>query len=155
MAAKLGKTAVVVGAGIGGLSAAAALARQFSEVIVLDRDTLPEGAQARLGAGQGAHIHQLLKAGEQSLERLLPGITQDFYKAGAKEMRVGRDVKVFDFGGWMDECDAGFSVTSLSRPAYEATLRKRAAALPGVSIRAETIVKRFTVGQHLARTALD
>ncbi|MFT3724269.1 MAG: FAD-dependent monooxygenase [Hyphomonadaceae bacterium] len=145
MAAKLGKTAIVVGAGMGGLSATAALARQFAEVIVLDRDTLPEGAQVRLGVGQGAHLHQLLKAGEQSLERLLPGITQDFFKAGAKEMRVGRDVKVFDFGGWMDECDAGFSVTSLSRPAYEATLRGRVAGLPGVSIRGETIVKRFMV----------
>jgi 2-polyprenyl-6-methoxyphenol hydroxylase-like FAD-dependent oxidoreductase len=60
-------------------------------------------------------------------------------------MRVGRDVKVFDFGGWMEECDAGFSVTSLSRPAYEATLRGRVAALPGVTIRGETPVKRFTV----------
>ncbi len=50
-------------------------------------------------------------------------------------MRVGRDVKVFDFGGWMEECDAGFSVTSLSRPAYEAIVRKRVAALPGVSMR--------------------
>ena len=145
MASKIGKTAVVVGAGMGGLSAAAALARQFAEVIVLDRDTLPEGASARLGVGQGAHLHQLLKAGEQSLERLLPGITQDFFKAGAKEMRVGRDVKVFDFGGWMEDCDAGFTVTSLSRPAYEGILRRRVAALPGVSIRQETSVKRFVV----------
>ena len=60
-------------------------------------------------------------------------------------MRVGRDVKVFDFGGWMDECDAGFSVTSLSRPAYEGVLRKRVAALPGVTIRSEADVRRFAV----------
>ena len=143
--AKLGKTAIVVGAGMGGLAAAAALARQFASVVVIDRDTLPNGAAARMGVGQGAHTHQLLKAGEQSLERLLPGITQAFYAAGAVEMRVGRDIKVFDFGGWMDECDAGFSVTSLTRPAYEAILRQRVAALPGVSLRHETPVKRFTV----------
>ncbi len=130
----------------GGSWAQRLLARRFAEeVIVLDRDTLPEGASVRLGVGQGAHLHQLLKAGELALEKLLPGITGDFFKAGAKEMRVGRDVKVFDFGGWMDECDAGFSVTSLSRPAYEATLRERVAALPGVSIRGETIVKRLVV----------
>jgi 2-polyprenyl-6-methoxyphenol hydroxylase-like FAD-dependent oxidoreductase len=145
MTAKLADRAVVVGAGIGGLSAAAALARQFANVLVLDKDTLPDGMAGRLGVGHGAHTHQLLKAGEMALEKLLPGITQDFIKAGAKEMLVGRDVKVFDFGGWMDECDAGFTVTSLSRPAYEAILRKRVAALPGVSIRGETIVKRFTV----------
>jgi 2-polyprenyl-6-methoxyphenol hydroxylase-like FAD-dependent oxidoreductase len=145
MTAKLGKTAIVVGAGIGGLSAAAALAGRFGEVLVLDRDTLPEGAELRMGAGQGAHLHQLLKAGELALEKLLPGITQNFYDAGAMDMRVGRDVKVFDFGGYMDDCDAGFSVTSLSRPAYEAVLRKRVAALPGVSIRHEADVARLMV----------
>lgn len=143
--AKLGGTAIVVGAGMGGLAAAAALARQFASVIVLDRDTLPDGIGARMAVGQGAHTHQLLKAGELSLERLLPGITQEFIAAGAKEMVVGRDVKVFDFGGWMEDCDAGFTVTSLSRPAYEGILRRRVAALPGVSIRQETSVKRFVV----------
>jgi 2-polyprenyl-6-methoxyphenol hydroxylase-like FAD-dependent oxidoreductase len=145
MKAKLGKRAVVVGAGIGGLAATAALARAFESVIVLDRDVLPEANAARMGVGHGAHTHQLLKAGELSLERLLPGVTQQFYAAGAVEMRVGRDVKVFDFGGWMDACDAGFSVTSLSRPAYEGILRARATALPGVELRAETGVKRFVV----------
>ena len=145
MTAKLANTAIVVGAGIGGLAAAAALARHFGKVLVLDRDSLPDGVAGRLCVGHGAHTHQLLKAGELALEKLLPGVTQDFIAAGAKEMLVGRDVKVFDFGGWMDECDAGFTVTSLSRPAYEAILRRRVAALPGVSIRSETIVKRFTV----------
>ncbi len=130
---------------MGGLAAAAALAGRFAELLVLDRDTLPDEAGVRTGVGQGAHTHQLLKAGELALERLLPGITQAFYDAGAVEMRVGRDIKVFDFGGWMDACDAGFSVTSLTRPAYEAILRSRVTALPGVSLRHETPVKRFTV----------
>ncbi|MEQ1609492.1 MAG: tryptophan 7-halogenase [Hyphomonadaceae bacterium] len=145
MAAKLGRKAIVAGAGMGGLAAAAALAGQFETVLVLDRDTLPDEAALRTGAGQGAHTHQLLKAGELSLEKLLPGITQQFVVAGARQMLVGRDVKVFDFGGWMDECDAGFAVTSLSRPAYEAVLRRRVVTLPGVSIQHETIVKRFIV----------
>jgi 2-polyprenyl-6-methoxyphenol hydroxylase-like FAD-dependent oxidoreductase len=145
MGQQLGKAAIGVGAGMGGLAAAAALAGKFANVTVLDRDTLPDGARWRKGAGQGAHVHQLLKAGEESLERLLPGITADFYRAGAMEMRVGRDVKVYDFGGWMDECDVGFSVTSMSRPAYEGVLRGRVAALPGVTIRSETDVQRFMV----------
>lgn len=140
-----GERAIVVGAGIAGLAAAAALAGRFRAVTVIDRDTLPDGAKARTGAGQGAHLHQLLKAGEQALEKLLPGVTDGFYAAGARRMRVGRDVKVFDFGGWMDACDAGFDVTSLSRPAYEAVVREHVAALPGVTIRTETPVKRLVV----------
>jgi 2-polyprenyl-6-methoxyphenol hydroxylase-like FAD-dependent oxidoreductase len=143
--ASLGKQAIVVGAGMGGLSAAAALAKAFKRVLVLDRDALPAAAAVRMGVGQGAHVHQLLKAGEESLERLLPGVTAAFYRAGAVEMRVGRDVKVYDFGGWMDECDAGFSITTMSRPAYEQIVRDRVAALPGVELRQEAPVKRFTV----------
>ena len=37
MAAKLGRKAIVAGAGMGGLAAAAALARRFETVLVLDR----------------------------------------------------------------------------------------------------------------------
>ena len=43
MSTTLAKTAIVVGAGMGGLAAAAALAGKFTSVIVLDRDTLPDG----------------------------------------------------------------------------------------------------------------
>lgn len=141
----LGSKAIVVGAGIGGLSAAAALSKHFGRVEVIDRDALPDQVAPRLGVGQGAHTHQLLKAGELALERLLPGITQDFAAAGAVSMLVGRDIKVFDFGGWMDDCDAGFTVTSLSRPGYEGVLRRRVAALPNVTLRGETPVRRFAI----------
>ncbi len=141
----LGSRAIIVGAGMGGLAAAAALAKHFDAVEVIDRDALPDHISPRLGVGQGAHTHQLLKAGELALERLLPGITADFVAAGAVQMRVGRDIKVFDFGGWMDDCDAGISVTSLSRPAYEGVLRARVSALPNVTLRGETPVRRFAV----------
>ena len=140
-----GSKAIVVGAGIGGLAAAAALSRHMAEVLVIDRDALPDEIGPRLGVGQGAHTHQLLKAGELALERLLPGITADFVAAGAVQMTVGRDVKVYDFGGWMDDCDAGFTVTSLSRPAYEGVLRRRVIALGNVRFQGETPVRRFVV----------
>ena len=140
-----GSKAIVVGAGIGGLAAAAALSQHMSDVLVIDRDILLHDNAARLGVGQGAHTHQLLKAGELALERLLPGITDNFVAAGAVQMTVGRDVKVYDFGGWMDDCDAGFTVTSLSRPAYEGVLRRRVVALENVRFHSETPVRRFVV----------
>jgi 2-polyprenyl-6-methoxyphenol hydroxylase-like FAD-dependent oxidoreductase len=142
---KLGNRAIVAGAGMGGLAAAAALAPHFTEVLVIDRDTLPDDIAPRLGVGQGAHTHQLLKAGELALEKLLPCITADFGKAGAVSMTVGRDIRVYDFGGWMDGCDAGFSVTSLSRPAYEGVLRARVSALPNVKLQGECPIRRLAV----------
>ncbi len=49
----IGRRAVVVGAGFAGLAAAAALARRFEEVVVLERDELPASAVQRAGIPQG------------------------------------------------------------------------------------------------------
>ncbi len=137
---KLGAQAVVVGAGMGGLAAAAALSPCFDRVSIIDKDTIPTGDEVRLGVGQGAHTHQLLKAGEETLERLLPGLREALYAAGAAEIRVGRDVIFFDPGGPLPECDPGFSVTALSRPRYERVLRDKVLALANVTLRHDTPV---------------
>ena len=55
MPSRLGKQAVVVGAGIGGLTAARVVADYFERVVVLDRDALPERAEPRAGVPQGKH----------------------------------------------------------------------------------------------------
>jgi len=69
----LGQRAVVVGAGLGGLSAARVLADYFDEVIILDRDELPDDAAPRPGVPQGKHPHVLLGGGLKVLENLFPG----------------------------------------------------------------------------------
>jgi glycine/D-amino acid oxidase-like deaminating enzyme len=47
----IGKQAVVIGAGMGGLAAAGALADCFEQVFVLERDTLPSEPAYRVGTG--------------------------------------------------------------------------------------------------------
>jgi glycine/D-amino acid oxidase-like deaminating enzyme len=56
----IGKQAVVVGAGMGGLTAAGALADRFDQVVVLERDTLPSEPAYRAGTPQARHVHGLL-----------------------------------------------------------------------------------------------
>ena len=68
MGEAIGKRAVVIGAGIGGLAAAKAIAPFFASVIVIDRDTLPEAAGPRIGTPQARHAHALLAGGERALE---------------------------------------------------------------------------------------
>jgi glycine/D-amino acid oxidase-like deaminating enzyme len=63
----LGRRAVVVGAGLGGLSAARVLADYFDEVIILDRDELPDDASPRPGVPQSKHPHHLLGGGLKAL----------------------------------------------------------------------------------------
>jgi 2-polyprenyl-6-methoxyphenol hydroxylase-like FAD-dependent oxidoreductase len=91
MSDMIAERAVVIGAGIGGLAAAKAIAPYFERVIVLDRDALPEAPTPRVGTPQARHVHALLASGEKALEELFPGISSDFRKAGAVIIG-GRDV---------------------------------------------------------------
>ena len=69
--------AVVVGGSMAGLCAARVLADRFDRVVVIDRDTLPEGPDARGQVPQGRHPHLLLPAGAWLLERWFPGIAEE------------------------------------------------------------------------------
>ena len=70
----IGKRAIVIGAGVSGLSAAQALANHFEEVIVLDRDELPSGSVPRPGTPQAKQAHGLLGGAVKALEQLFPGM---------------------------------------------------------------------------------
>ena len=65
--------AVVLGAGIGGLTAARVLADHYAHVTVIERDALPATTAARRGVPQGSHMHGLVAHGADLLEGLLPG----------------------------------------------------------------------------------
>jgi flavin-dependent dehydrogenase len=67
MSSLIGKQALVVGAGMGGLTAARVLADYFEQVLVFERHTLPVQATARSGIPQGKHVHALLAGGQQAL----------------------------------------------------------------------------------------
>jgi 2-polyprenyl-6-methoxyphenol hydroxylase-like FAD-dependent oxidoreductase len=63
---------VVVGAGFAGLLAACVLADHVDEVLVLDRDRLPDLPAPRDGAPQGRHAHPHLEEARAFLAELLP-----------------------------------------------------------------------------------
>jgi 2-polyprenyl-6-methoxyphenol hydroxylase-like FAD-dependent oxidoreductase len=137
----IAKHAVVIGAGMGGLAAAKALAPQFERVTVLDRDALPEGPAARAGTPQARHAHGLLAGGQKALEALFPGIESDIAKAGAVKVRVGRDV-IWERPGFdpFPRRDLGFDTFCLSRPLLESVCRRRLREEPNVDVRPRTRV---------------
>ena len=149
---RLGEQALVIGAGMGGLAAAAALAPHFSRVVILDKDVISEGA--RMGVGQGAHAHLLLAGGQKALESLLPGMDEAFEAAGAVRLRAGRDMTTMDYMGLLPEVDAGFDMQVLSRPRYEGTLRDVVLAQGNVLIRQDTAVERLVVADGRCAGAL-
>ena len=131
---RIGEHCVIVGAGMGGLAAAAATAPFFDDVTVLDRDALPITARHRRGVAQDRQLHILLKGGETFLEELLPGIRDDFSKAGACRVRHEEDNFHFERGHLFPQRDLGYVHLGLSRPAYEWVLRERVRRLSNVRI---------------------
>ena len=123
----IGKQAVVVGAGIGGLTAAGALAEYFEQVVVLERDTLPPDAAHRAGTPQSRHIHGLLAGGQRALGELFPGFEQDLAGAGALPLRITLDVRI-EMPGYdpFPQRDLGLLTYTMSRPLIELVVRRPA-----------------------------
>jgi 2-polyprenyl-6-methoxyphenol hydroxylase-like FAD-dependent oxidoreductase len=127
--------AVVVGASMAGLCAAAALADSFDEVTVIERDVLPDGPVDRRGVPQGKHQHVLQAGGLRSLSDLFPGFEDDLATAGAARFDVQSDVH-WHLDGWMVKpAPSGIIAYGASRRLLEHVVRTRVRALPRVEIR--------------------
>jgi 2-polyprenyl-6-methoxyphenol hydroxylase-like FAD-dependent oxidoreductase len=135
------KQAVIIGAGMGGLAAAKAVAPHFEKVFVFDRDALPEAPAPRAGTPQSRHTHGLLAGGCRALEQLFPSIELDFVGAGAVRMRMRRDMR-FELPGFdpFPQRDFGFDQFALSRPALERVCRRRVEREPNIEFRSRSRV---------------
>jgi 2-polyprenyl-6-methoxyphenol hydroxylase-like FAD-dependent oxidoreductase len=122
----IGKQAVVIGAGMAGLTAAGALADHFEQVVVLERDSLPSEPMHRAGTPQARHVHSLLVSGQRALSELFPGFEQDLERAGAVQIRAGLDVRLErpDYDPFPQR-DLGWCGYAASRPAIEYAVRRR------------------------------
>jgi len=129
----LGEHAIVIGASMGGLLAARALADFYTTVTVLERDAFPAADTARKGVPQGRHAHGLLARGSAVLEAFFPGYNAEVVAQGGgligdvanDVIWIGRNVRLAsgksDLGGLL-----------ASRPVLEGHLRRRLFALPNV-----------------------
>jgi 2-polyprenyl-6-methoxyphenol hydroxylase-like FAD-dependent oxidoreductase len=133
---KLGKRAVVIGAGIGGLATAGALARYFEQVDILERDRLAATAGSRSGTSQDRHPHGLLAGGLRALDQIFPGFESGLAAAGAVPVTFARDVQFErpDVGA-LPKRDFGISTLCATRPLTELVLRRRAEALANITLR--------------------
>ncbi len=138
---KLGKRAVVCGAGMGGLLAARVLSDFYDAVTVVERDTLTDAIDQRRGVPQGKHFHVLWSRGAQELTRLFPGIHDELVAAGAAVCDDGDLSRVsIRVAGHELSREGKFSDPSavtlhlLSRPLLEAHVRRRVSAIDNVEI---------------------
>jgi 2-polyprenyl-6-methoxyphenol hydroxylase-like FAD-dependent oxidoreductase len=138
MSGLLGQRAVVVGAGIGGLAMAGALAKYFEQVEILERDRLTASPASRSGTPQDRHPHGLLAGGLQALGEIFPGFESDLARTGAVSVRVAQEVQYERPDvGVLPKRDFGISLLCASRPLIELVLRRRAEAIANIALRPE------------------
>lgn len=138
----IGQQAVVIGAGMGGLTAAGALADHFERVIVLEKDALPQEAADRVGVPQGKHVHAMLAGGQQALDELFPDFTRALVKGGAVPIRVGLDIRMERPGfDPFPQRDLGFDCYAMSRALVEFSVRSQLYGRVNVEIRQSTRVE--------------
>lgn len=136
---KIGERAVVLGASMGGLSAARVLADFYETVTVVERDVLPTTADFRRGVPQGRHVHALLGSGLAALSELFPGLTADLEVAGVPALDY-RDLShsYMSFGGHLFTRSGRYEnvppVYIPSRPLLERIVRQRLRAISNVSL---------------------
>ena len=124
--------AIVIGGSMAGLIAARALADHFAQVTVIERDRLPDGAEARRGVPQARHVQVLLLRGQYLLNEWFPGLEDDLGAAGAPRADVTGDGLWLNRAGWGLVFPSGVYLRSCSRDLREAVLRRRLRAVPAV-----------------------
>lgn len=124
--------AVVLGGSMAGLLAARVLADAYPEVVIVERDALPDGCAHRRGVPHGRHAHALLARGQEALEELFPGLTAELVAAGAPAGDMLADVRCHFGGHRFRQGPTGLVVLCASRPALEGHVRARVRALPSV-----------------------
>ncbi|YCK42739.1 FAD-dependent oxidoreductase [Actinomadura sp. ATCC 39365] len=132
MAAHVAQRAVVLGGGMAGLLAARVLAEHCAEVLLVDRDTLTGAAGPRRGVPHGCHAHALLARGQQILDELFPGLTQQMIDDGVPAGDLATSLRWYFNGRRLRPAPTGLISVSATRPVLEEQVRNRVAALPNV-----------------------
>ena len=138
---RLGARAVVLGGSVAGLCAAGAVAGYFDEVVVVERDVLPDAAAHRRGVPQSRHPHFLLNSGRRAIEAIFPGYEKDLIAAGGRVLMPSMAAAHCEGPGWIPRTESSLNMLYGSRVLIESVVRDRVRALTNVSVLSATAVR--------------
>ncbi|MFI9202696.1 NAD(P)/FAD-dependent oxidoreductase [Streptomyces sp. NPDC053048] len=138
------RRAVVLGGGMAGMLAAAVLVDHADEVVVVERDRMPERAEPRKGLPQARHAHLLLAGGARAVEALLPGVTERWLAAGARRVPLPNAIVSLSAQGWIPRTPERQFLISCSRDLLDLVVRRQVLALPGVTLREDVEARGLT-----------
>ena len=131
----LGERAIVLGGSVSGICCAKVLSRYFGEVVILERDTMPETSDAprfRPGVSQSRHHHVLLAKGRENLSNLFPGFDESLAEAGAPLLDYARDCALFSPIGGAPRFESGIGIRPCRRQLVDWALRRHLSEVSNV-----------------------
>lgn len=128
------RTAVVIGASIGGCAVAACLSPHFDRVVVVERDALPNEPAKRKGVPHSYQFHTLTVGGRLELEKIFPGLTADLHAGGAPMPVLVQDSRYASKAGWLPRVPTEHLQLAVTRRYLEWYMRDRTARLGNVEI---------------------
>ena len=124
--------AIVMGASIAGLWTARVLSDHFEEVVLLERDHLPEGAEFRSGVPQARQLHLLMKPGLEQLKTWFPGLYEELVADGAIPFDAVNDLHIRSRHRWLSRFPSDYSLLSCNRLLLESSIRRALKKYPNV-----------------------
>ncbi len=119
-----GKTAIVIGASIGGLVASKILSKYFESVKIIEKDTF-DNLDSRKGTPQAKHVHVLLVKGREILSKIFPNFEDDLEKNGGVKYDFIKNARYLVPTGWTPRFDSGLISYSCSRNLLESVIRNQ------------------------------
>ena len=147
----LGERAIVLGGSVSGVCSAKVLSRYFKEVVILERDAMPEISAEpsfRPGVSQSRHHHVLLAKGRENLASLFPGFDDTLAKAGAPLLDYARDCALFSPIGGAPRFESGIGIRPCRRQLVDWALRKHLATVSNVRWIDKARVSGLAVGSN-------
>ena len=146
---------IVVGGGVGGLTAAMLLAKDGHRVRLLERDPASPPADPaacwedweRRGVNQFRLLHLFLPRWRQIIEAELPELLPELEAVGALSYNFVANVPVQVSGGFRPG-DERFTLVTARRPVTEAVMARLAAATPGLEVCRGVAVKGLLVADR-------
>ncbi|GHF03852.1 NAD(P)/FAD-dependent oxidoreductase [Streptomyces morookaense] len=128
------RRSVVLGGGMAGMLAAAVLADHGHDVVVVERDRLPDTARARRGVPQARHAHLMMSGGARVVETLLPGAAERWLAAGARRISLPTGLVSLLAQGWLPRWPEMEYLIACSRDLLDAVVRELVLARPGITL---------------------